>query len=72
MNQKLLQDSAAATGAKMITFTADPDVKGLLGEARKTMATRFDKSLWDTWAALLVFMVLFATEWFLRKRWYLD
>jgi hypothetical protein len=72
MNQKLLQNAAQVTGGQLLGFQATPDVAKVLGDARKTVAAKFDERLWDTWAALLFCVFVFAVEWFLRKKWYLD
>ena len=72
MNEKLLKQAARATGGRLFNYDLDADIVKELGSARKVVEKKIENSLWDTWLSVLLFMLLFGTEWFLRKRWYLD
>lgn len=69
-DRDLMAEIASITG----TASVEPEefgdfVKGLLDEGISTDMTRISQlNLWDNWPLLLVFVLLMATEWFVRKR----
>jgi len=66
----LLEGLAALTGGKSL---APEELSGLiehltLNTESFEVRTETKKTLWDTWALLLILVALLGTEWYLRKR----
>ncbi len=67
----LLASLAATTGGELLPPEQLPELLDRLTDMTKELevpiVTR--RTLWDTWPVLVVFTLLAATEWYLRKRW---
>jgi uncharacterized membrane protein len=67
----LLESLAAITGGDSM---APEELSGLIEHLNEKtenfeVQTETKKTLWDTWALLLILVGLLGTEWYLRKRW---
>jgi hypothetical protein len=67
----VLQSLAAMTGGKSLLPEQLPELIKELSKKGETLVQKHqtDRSLWDHWWLFLLFLLLLALEWFLRKRW---
>ena len=72
MRSDILRELAARTGGKFYTpQTASTLMKDLLANPRfqpKEIANTHDYEIWNSWPLLVLAILLFALEWFFRKR----
>ncbi len=74
MDRALLEAGATTTGGAFHRL-AEVTPQALLEQiraSRPSTALNIRESLWDSWAALLVFLLAFGVEWLLRRLFHLD
>jgi len=64
----LLEQMAARSGGRCLSISEVPALAGHVRGRTRTVTLHKERSLWDLWAVLALFLALGAVEWYLRRR----
>jgi uncharacterized membrane protein len=68
MHEQRLKQMAETTGGRYVRLIDLPSLAQIIEPRPRTVTQSREHTLWNTWLALVLFLVLAGGEWFLRRR----